>query len=257
MDSHSCCGISIRDLTLMRAGKLLYRNFSLEIQPASVTVLIAPSGRGKTTLLDYLGGILSVSGTTVSGRCRFTGAAAEHGTPGISYLFQEPRLIPGIPVLENILIPLVNTMSYEDSHARAVYFAGRVGLSDRLSVFPLQLSGGEKQRTAIARAFAFPSDILLMDEAFQSQDIGIKVNLMELFESMITENPRTVLFVTHDVKEAVCLADRILVLDGSPLQVLLDERNDKGPESVRNRLFFDPFPPAAELEKRIIRLLIS
>jgi NitT/TauT family transport system ATP-binding protein len=98
----------------------------------------------------------------------------------------------------------------------------KTGLGDRLNAYPDELSGGERRRAALARAFAYPAPVLLMDEAFQSQDLPLKLALMHLTQTLLRDNPRTVILVTHDVREALCLADRILVLTGRPLIIARD-----------------------------------
>ena len=250
-------GISIDGLSVTRSGKRLFSNFHLQVEPSVVTVLLAPSGRGKTTLLDWIDGILPGNDTVVSGQCAFTVSEKNSGEVRISYLFQEPRLIPGCTILSNVSLPLDNIMDKSSSQQRAMYFLERTGLENRRNSYPDSLSGGEKQRAALARAFAYPSDILLMDEAFQSQDIKTKIHLMELFLSMNAEERRTVIFVTHDIQEAVCLADRILVMDGSPLQILLDVRTDTEINERKNvRNFFIEKPERlVVLEKKITLLL--
>jgi NitT/TauT family transport system ATP-binding protein len=134
-------------------------------------------------------------------------------------LFQEPELLPWRTILRNVSLPLEGTVSEKEAKARATEFLAKTGLGTRLTAFPDELSGGEKRRAALARAFAFPAPVLLMDEAFQSQDLPLKLVLMRLAQTLLQDSPRTVILVTHDVREALCLADRILVLTGRPLAI--------------------------------------
>lgn len=213
--------LAIDGLSLVRGGKELYRDFHLETEAEKVTCIIAPSGSGKTTLLDYVAGI-PLEHAEVHGNVFFEGKTER---PAVSFLFQEPRLIPSADILRNVMFPLVNVMDRKRAEQRARLFLDRVQLSGKCSAFPGELSGGEKQRASMARSFAYPSKLLLMDEPFQSQDLRIKLRLIETLRELLASEKRTVLFVTHDVQEAVVLSDRIVVMDGSPLRVVLDENH--------------------------------
>jgi ABC-type nitrate/sulfonate/bicarbonate transport system ATPase subunit len=243
--------IHIQDLCLTRGNRELYRHFSLDISANEVLALIAPSGHGKTTLLDFIGGILPSRQVSFTGTLSFEGQGISGSQkPRISYLFQDGLLIESATVLQNVVFPLVNISGKKEAYDRAVFFLQKAGLADKLDSFPGCLSGGEKQRAAIARAFAYPSQLLLMDEAFQSQDIYVKIQLMELLDEMLSETGRTVLFVTHEIREAVTVAGRILVLDSCPVQVLLDTKNRRNLTT-----YTDPDDDTTMLEKRITGLL--
>jgi len=221
------CTLSITGLSVVRGGKELYRNFNLQAEAGKVTCIIAPSGSGKTTLLDHVAGIPGEH-TAAEGTILFAGKAER---PAVSFLFQEPRLVPSATVLQNVMFPLVNVMDKTAAEQRARQFLDRVQLSSKNAAFPEELSGGEKQRASMARSFAYPSEILLMDEPFQSQDLRIKLRLMDTLRQLLASEKRTVLFVTHDVQEAAALSDRIIVMDGSPLRVVLDV-NQNGTENA-------------------------
>lgn len=206
-DSKSAHGITLSDITLSRAGKELYKHFSLTVAPLERTALLAASGAGKTTLLDYIA---------------FHAENAERES-ATAYLFQEPRLLPHCTLLENVALPLFHLMPRKQARLKAAQALHAVGLQERMSALPAQVSGGEKQRAALARAFAFPAAVLLLDEPFQSQDARTKLSLMTLLESLLKAKPRTVLLVTHDAHEAATFCERVLVLTGSPLAVTVDE----------------------------------
>jgi ABC-type nitrate/sulfonate/bicarbonate transport system ATPase subunit len=225
--------LSITGLSLVRGGKELYRGFCLEAEPEKVTCIIAPSGSGKTSLLDYIAGILDER-AAVSGTVLFEGRPER---PAVSFLFQEPRLIPTADILQNVMFPLVNIMTEDEAERRARFFLDRVQLSAKYFSFPGELSGGEKQRASMARSFAYPSKLLLMDEPFQSQDLRIKLRLIEILRELLVSEKRTVLFVTHDVQEAAALSDRIIVMDGSPLHIVFDGiQTEKGDEKFTKRI---------------------
>lgn len=215
--------IRIHNLTLARGGKGLFKDFSLDFEAETITALIAPSGAGKTSLFDLIAGLLPNGDKSVA-FCTCGESRSDRAL--ISYVFQEDRLIKSSTVFQNVLFPLVSLFSADEAKKRARTYLEKCGLKDKLNAFPSELSGGEKQRVSLARAFAYPSRVLLMDEAFQSLDLHIKFRLMALFTKLCREEKRTVLLVTHDIREVICLARRIVVLRGSPLSIVLDETNE-------------------------------
>ena len=230
----------IEDLNISFDSKILYQNFSLEIEAGKITALLAPSGAGKTTLLKYISNTEKQS----------------------SFLFQNPRLLPWKTILENVTLPLENWdfgskgFSKSEIVERGEYFLNQVGLLDRKEDFPKNLSGGEKQRVAMARSFAFPSSLMLLDEAFQSQDLGLKLKLMEDFLSLSKTENKTVLLVTHDIREAICLSHRILVLKGTPNQIVMDINNIQKTEntSVKEKYISKS---TLDLEEKILSLFLE
>lgn len=153
--------------------------------------LIAPSGFGKTTLLNYI---------------------ASHNQ-NVSYAFQEPRLIQSCTVFQNIVIPLLNKFDFQEAKERALYFICHLDLHEKKDVPVKYLSGGQAQRTSLARSLAFPSDILLLDEAFNAQDYELKMKIMDFIISELDKNPRTLIFVTHDERDGKYLCKKIIRLD--------------------------------------------
>lgn len=225
----------IKNLNISFDTKVIYEDFSLEIESGKITVLLAPSGEGKTTLLKAI--------------------AKQEKQAG--FLFQTPRLLPWKTILENVTIPLENSkLSKNEIQQRGEYFLNQVGLLDRKKDFPKNLSGGEKQRVAMARSFAYPSSLLLMDEAFQSQDLGLKLKLMEDFLQLAKNENKTVILVTHDIREAICLGDRILVLKGSPNQIKMDIQNplEKEQLSVKEKYTSQL---SLELEEKILKIFLE
>ncbi len=208
--------VIIDNLSLKRGSKQLYQDFSISFQSDTVTALLATSGAGKTSLLECIAGLLKPDNGTITN-------TAEN-SQSISYLFQEPRLLPWITVLKNLMLPISNK---EEGEERALYFLDKVGLLNKTNAYPNELSGGEKQRVALARAFAYKAPLLFLDEAFQSQDIHLKFQLMELFIQLLKEEKRTVVLVTHDIKEALCISDRVVILKGEPLQIVYDKEMEK------------------------------
>jgi NitT/TauT family transport system ATP-binding protein len=155
------------------------------------------------------------------------------GSLSVSFMFQEPRLLPWKTALENVILPLKKLMGKAEAADRARRFLSLVGLSDRAGAYPRELSGGQCQRISMARAFAYPSDLILMDEPFQSLDIPLRKQLMELSLSLLAGSPRRMAAVTHEPREAVFLGRRIIVLGEPPRGIVFDERLNLSPEDRR------------------------
>jgi len=165
--------------------------------------VVGPSGCGKSTLLNILAGVETPS----SGRADIT----EDGSKArVGYVFQAPRLLPWRSVMDNMLF--VQSERTDEIEARAARYLAMVGLADYHKAWPAQLSGGMQQRVGIARAFSIEPDALLMDEPFSHLDAITARGLRRELHSMWTETKKTILFVTHDVGEAVELSDRIVIL---------------------------------------------
>lgn len=174
----------------------------VELRGDEITAVLGESGAGKTTFLNAIAGLTSYEGTIDGAE----GAKPVRRT-GCSYLLQDSALLPNLTAEENLKFVLPET---EWKNIPAMF--DRVGLSGKAKSRPRALSGGEKQRVAIARAFLYPHDLLLMDEPFSSLDLALKKSLIALVTELHRERGGGVVFVTHDVREAVMLADRALVL---------------------------------------------
>jgi NitT/TauT family transport system ATP-binding protein len=184
---------------------------SADFPPASVTAILGPSGCGKSTLLNIIAGILPSDAGKLS------------GVPeaNFSYSFQEPRLLPWLSAIENIGFALSGAAGEPRALAdRAGRFLRNAGLERFAGHKPAKLSGGMKRRLSLARAFAYPSDVLLLDEAFSAVDLKLRIELMDLFSLLWREERRTTIMVTHDVQDALYLADQVLVLSSRPATVL-------------------------------------
>lgn len=233
---------SIKNLCISRSGKTLYENFSLAIEEKKITALLAPSGAGKTTLFYFIAGLLNSDNARFSGEILFSSekTASEKFAKArarFSFLFQENRLLENISLQKNIFLPLANRFPKKDVPGRADFFLKSVFLFDKRNTKANAVSGGEKRRCAFARALSFPSDLLLLDEPFSSQDTQIKEKLILLLKKTAQEEGRTVFFATHDIDEALFAGDRIIVLQGSPLRVLFDEKvSDKNKNELREKI---------------------
>jgi NitT/TauT family transport system ATP-binding protein len=181
------------------------------VAPSEFYVITGPSGCGKTTLLNIVAGL----DRDFAGTLRFE--PASH-SPRIGYVFQSPRLLPWRTVRENIALVLPRDFD----RAALGALLDEIGLADAANAYPAQLSGGMARRAALARAFAIAPDLLLMDEPFLSLDAAAAETLRSLLLRLVAMRPATVLFVTHDLTEAVELADRIVVLSTAPGQVVAE-----------------------------------
>jgi ABC-type nitrate/sulfonate/bicarbonate transport system ATPase subunit len=187
------------------------RNLQARVGPSEFCVITGPSGCGKTTLLNIIAGL----DRDFAGTLSFEPAMRP---PQIGYVFQNPRLLPWRTVRQNIALALARGC---DQGALDDLLA-EIGLADAADVYPARLSGGMARRAALARAFAVEPDLLLMDEPFLSLDAAAADRLRALLLRLVAARPATVLFVTHDLTEAVELADRILVLSAAPGRVVAD-----------------------------------
>ena len=186
----------------------VYRDFSLSLPERKISCILGPSGCGKTSLLNMIGGILAQDSGTIEGL----------KDKIFSFIFQEPRLLPWKTVKANLQFVLkgANIKGYEKIIERNLQI---VGLQNFAHFYPSQLSGGMKQRVAIARAFCYPSNLILMDEPLKTLDPKLKWSLMKTFLKLWREDQRTVIFVTHDVDEALVLGEEIFVFSRPPVKI--------------------------------------
>jgi len=187
----------------------VFEDFSMVVDERRVVCILGPSGAGKSTLLNIISGLITQDEGEIRG---FAGRS-------VSYLFQEPRLLPWKNARDNIEFVLKDKMSKSQRERVTAEYLELVGLGDFKYYYPAKLSGGMKQRVSIARAFAYPADILLMDEPFKGLDPQLKMQLMEAFLNLWQMDRRSVFFVTHDISEAVMLGEDILILSERPARI--------------------------------------
>src|SRR5215470_17861583 len=218
---------------------LALEDVSLDVRPREFVALLGPSGCGKSTLLYLIGGFLP----TETGRILVNGGAVAGPGPDRGIVFQHFALFPWKTVRANVLYGLERQgMAREEREKRAQAFIDLVGLSGFEDSFPSQLSGGMKQRTAIARTLAFDPEILLMDEPFGALDAQTRGLMQAELLGIWQRTPKTVIFVTHDVREAVYLADRVAVMSARPgrIKAVVETRFDKNdPELFKTKAFID------------------
>ncbi|MEA1832899.1 ABC transporter ATP-binding protein [Methylobacterium durans] len=217
--------IDIRALSLAyeRGGQrnVILSNLDLSIARGEFLVIVGESGVGKSTLLRVLIGLARPS----SGKVRLDTRPGCR-TP-MALVFQDARLLPWRRVIDNVAFGLEGSgLSKAERRAKAAEMLALVGLADLGGRWPHQLSGGQRQRVAIARALAVEPDVLLMDEPFSALDSFTREGLQDELQRIKAQTGKTVLFVTHDIDEAVTLADRVVVLAGSPGRVAAEVRID-------------------------------
>jgi len=204
--------VSIKEKRFAASLQPVISDISFTVNRGEFVAVIGPSGAGKSTLLQLISGL----DNDFSGNIELPdvdGRAAR-----ISYMFQEPRLMPWLTALENVRL-----VAGDQRHASgAKQILENVGLGANLDSYPAQLSGGMQRRVALARAFMHEPDILLMDEPFVSLDQPVAEKLRQLLLDLWQDKQPTVLFVSHDLDEAIALADRLLFLSTEPASVILD-----------------------------------
>jgi len=218
----------------------LFKNFSIKFSEGTISCILGPSGCGKTTLLNIIGGLLKPQNGNVLGIDK----------KSISYIFQEPRLLPWRTVQQNIELVLANAYDEPKRQQVAQKFIDLVELNGFENYYPSQLSGGMLQRVSIARAFAYPSDLILMDEPLKGLDVKLKLNLINAFARIWQVDKRTVLFVTHDVDEALMLGNDIVVFSKAPINVITTKSIDESP--VKRNLGSQEY---FELKNQLLKVL--
>jgi ABC-type nitrate/sulfonate/bicarbonate transport system ATPase subunit len=205
--------VTVRDLsksfTLNGQRLHVLRDLHLDVQGGESLAIVGPSGCGKTTLLRVLAGLESPD----RGEVRIDGHPVQGVGTERAIIFQEPRLLPWLTVLGNVAFGLqVRGTSHESAEVRARHYIRLVGLAEFETAFPRQLSGGMAQRVGIARALTVQPEILLLDEPLGALDAMTKLSMQEELARIWREEKVTMILVTHDLEEAIFLADRVLVL---------------------------------------------
>lgn len=210
--------MELKNINFSYPETTVFTSLDLTVPENKITAVLGSSGCGKTTLLKILSGLVVFDGEI------------EGQTKEISCIFQEPLLLSHLTVEQNIdfflkkLFPDKKTRREKTSE-----ILKRVELSDSAKKYPSALSGGMAQRVAIARAFAYESKLLLMDEPFKGLDYSLKKRILDLFLGVYEKDRRTTVFVTHDIDEALLLADKIVVLstEGIIFDKILPERRER------------------------------
>ncbi len=205
------------------APRPVLADIRLRLAPGEHVALVGASGCGKSTLLRILAGL----DDQFEGRVLLNGVPQRGPSREVGVVFQEPRLFPWLTVLDNVMFDLApgwgaarTQAAAEHRRQRAAALLAEVGLADLQSAWPRQLSGGQAQRVALARALYTQPRLLLLDEPFSALDAFTRMKLQDLVGTLARRHGTALVLVTHDVEEAVLLADRVLVMGASPGRVL-------------------------------------
>lgn len=227
-------------------------NVDFSVDEGEFVCVVGPSGAGKTTLLKCIAGLIQPSG----GQILFEGDPVTGPPAKLAVIFQDysRSLLPWLTVEKNISLPLRKARFPAADRAAIIEEAlVNVGLEGKGKLYPWEMSGGMQQRAAIARGLAYQPDVLLMDEPFAAVDAQTRIELEDLVLSMNRRLGMTILFVTHDIDEAVYLGDRVVVLSGAPAKVARDVRIDLPRE--RDQISTKNLPRYGELRTEVFELI--
>jgi NitT/TauT family transport system ATP-binding protein len=198
---------------------LAIANATLSIKSGEFISIVGPSGCGKTTLLNLIAGIVAVT----QGRIKVFGESPKEGRADTAYMLARDGLLPWLSAYENATFGAsIRGIDATRTQARATRLLESVGLAGFGNAYPKQLSHGMRQRVALARTFCLDSPLLLMDEPFGALDAQTKLQLEEVLLQLWSEERRTVIFITHDLAEAIALSDRVIVMSKRPGRIIAD-----------------------------------
>ena len=208
--------VSRRFLTPDGKSMTALRDFNMTVERGEFVAVVGPTGCGKSTTLNLVTGLAKPS----AGEVRVMGEPVSGIHPGIGFAFQTDALFPWRNVIDNVVAgPLFRGIAKEQAYAKAREWLARVHLSAHETKFPHQLSGGMRKRVALAQTFINEPQILLMDEPFSALDVQTRVLMHEELLSLWSQSKTSVVFVTHDLEEAIALADKVYVLTSGPATV--------------------------------------
>ncbi|MBV8250955.1 MAG: ATP-binding cassette domain-containing protein [Comamonas sp.] len=207
--------LQTQQLTKRYGEREVLKQVQLDVQPGEFIAIVGRSGCGKSTLLRLVAGLEAAS----SGQLLIDGADAKQAKQSTRIMFQDARLLPWLRVLDNVILGLP-----ESAREQGRKVLAQVGLADRENEWPSRLSGGQRQRVALARALVHRPRLLLLDEPLGALDALTRIEMHRLIEGLWRSHGFTALLVTHDVQEAVALADRVVLIEDG--RIALDERID-------------------------------
>lgn len=195
---------------------LAIENLSFNVEQGQFVAIIGPSGCGKTTILSLIAGLMPKSG----GSIKLNGEEVTKANDNIGYMLQKDELFPWLTIKKNIYLPLQIKKKLSDKNTSYVNeLLEKYGLKEFENFYPSQLSGGMRQRSALIRTLAFSPELLLLDEPFSALDYQTRLLVCDDVYKIIKSEEKTAILVTHDISEAISLADKIIVLSNRPASV--------------------------------------
>lgn len=233
--------ISLKEINKSFDNEKILENISLKVNKREFVSILGPSGCGKSTLFNIITGLVSPD------------EGVFHIEGDIGYMQQKDLLLPWKTVIENVVLPLdIKGLNKKDSREKASRYVEIMGLLGFENKFPHQLSGGMKQRASFLRTFLSSEEIMLLDEPFGALDSITKGKMQKWLLEMKSKLNNTILFITHDIEEAVLLSDRIYVLTSRPGEIRKELIIDFLKENKRDRLFSEKL---LNIKESIIELL--
>lgn len=202
--------IQVTDVNKSFGSLHVLDNLNMTIKPNQILCIVGPSGCGKSTLLNLLAETDQPDSGTIT----------KTENTEVSYVFQNARLLPWKTLTQNMSFVLENKYESDDINKIISYWLKQVELQEYVHLFPRQLSGGMEQRVALARAFSVPANLLLMDEPFKGLDEPLKLRMLELVYNLWEKQPKSIVFVTHDIREALFLGHKVAVLTDKPAKII-------------------------------------
>ncbi|MEW6263078.1 MAG: ABC transporter ATP-binding protein [Thermodesulfobacteriota bacterium] len=238
--------IEVKDLTKRFGDLLVLDNINFNVAEGEFLAIVGPTGCGKTTFLNCLSKLIPTS----EGDIYVDGEVADPKKHNLAFVFQEPTCLPWRTVRENVAYGMeIKHFPKEKKERKLASILSLVGLADTANLYPNQVSASMMQRIAVARAFAVEPDLLMMDEPYGQLDVKLRYYLEDELIKLWQTLEATVLFVTHNIEEAVYVAERILVLSNKPTQIKAEVRVDL----PRPRSLVDP--GFVEIRKKVTELI--
>ena len=212
--------ITVKNLCVKYGEQVVFDSFDATFEKGKINVILGGSGVGKSTLIGAIAGLVKHDGDI------------EGVDGGISYIFQKDRLIPSISVYKNL--DLILKSVYKDKEERKQHIEEMLEIleiTDCRDKRPSEISGGQAQRACMARAFLYPSEVLLMDEPFKALDTALRHRLFEWLFRLCEISPKTIIFVTHAIDECLLSADKYMVIGGKPANIVLEGKIDTEKQS--------------------------
>lgn len=241
--------LEVKGITQQYKNELILKDISFTISKNEFVSIIGPSGCGKSTLFNIIAGLrLPLEGEVLLDGQQVTGVTGKVG-----YMHQKDLLLPWRNVLQNVIMPLeLKGVKKQEAKAKAKELLPLFGLDGHEKKYPSQLSGGMRQRASLMRAYMLSKEIMLLDEPFGGLDAMTKANMQDYLLHVLVKMKRTILFITHDIDEAIFLSDRIIVLGKDPAQIVEIEEINLPEPRQRDVVLTEQF---LTVKKRLLELL--